>query len=186
MKTVLILSPLPLLWFSPFPPLPTPPDLRLSRASWMTTPSSFAACWTCMSPRCRRSGWGGQRSFSSGRTCCSGMSRAAVTSAVTPVTTLCSCNSKRVRNVFWTHISSKNFFFTSRISITLVVRVDLYPDRTRLAVPGVHTMPLWWPKTQACWPSQWKTLSGTDNKNKNIMTLKECPYLCRTADQSDF
>lgn len=141
MKTVLILSSLPLLWFS------HPPDLRLSLASWMTTPSSFAACWTCMSPRCRRSGWGGQRSFSSGRTCCSGMSRAAVTSAVTPVTTLCSCNSKRVRNVFWIHITSPdpgfNFFHLANINY-FVVKVDLYPDTTKSAVLGVHTMPLWW------------------------------------------
>lgn len=99
MKTVLILTLLLLVWFFHlhFPSLRSP-DLRPSLASWMTTPSSFAACWTCMRPRCRRSGWGGLRSCSSGRTGCSGMTRAAATSAATPMTTLCCCNSKKVRD----------------------------------------------------------------------------------------
>lgn len=119
MKTVLIPALLLLLWFSICVPSLWSPDLRLSLASWMTTPSSFAVCWTCTRPRCRRSGWGGPRSCNSGRTSCSGMTRAAATSAATPVTTPCCCNSKRVRDG---HIS------VWIVTTTLDLETKIYPQ----------------------------------------------------------
>lgn len=74
------------------------PDLLQYPASLMTMPSSSVGCWICTRPRCRWSGWSGQRSCSSGRMCSSLMNRVEATSAAIPATALYSCSSKRVKD----------------------------------------------------------------------------------------